>query len=252
VDELEQLVAERTQELQQALQSEIQLNVMRTHFTSMVSHEFRTPLTVILSSSEILKTYGDRLAAEQRIAHLNKIATQVRRLTDLLNEFLDFSKAEAFSVEFNPIPLDLYAFCRDLVEEIQTNAGARQIAFSANSQSAGFVGDEKLLRQIVANLLTNAIKYSPQGGKVELDLICEQGEAVIRVKDEGMGIPKEDQTHLFEPFHRAGNVGAIHGTGLGLAIVKRAVEAHHGTVSVESEVGRGTTFAVHLPLPASE
>jgi PAS domain S-box-containing protein len=237
------------QELREALEKERELNELKSRFVSIVSHEFRTPLTTILSSSQLVKRYRDRLSEERQIGYLDKIETQVYRLTELLEDVLTLSKAEAVGFQFNPEPLDLETFCRSLVEEIQaiTNTPHRMV-FSTSGSCDGFSGDEKLLRHIVTNLLTNAIKYSPQGGSVQLTLACEDRHAVLHIKDEGLGIPEEDQKHLFEPFHRAKNVGSISGTGLGLPIVKRAVDAHGGSITVDSQVGSGTTFSVRLPL----
>ncbi len=236
-------------ELLKALEQERELNELKSRFVSIVSHEFRTPLTSILSSSQLLKLYSDRMSDEKKMSHLDKIEDQVTRLTGMLNDILTLGKIEAVGMEFSPVPLDLVAVCRDLTEEIQAiTKTPHQIIFSASGESDGFVGDEKLLRQIITNLLTNAVKYSPDGTNVEFTVTYQPGQAVIRIKDEGMGIPEEDQKHLFEAFHRAKNVGEIQGTGLGLPIVKRAVEAHGGTIACESKVGKGTTFTVTLPL----
>jgi PAS domain S-box-containing protein len=245
-------ITERKQaeeELRQSLERERELNELKSRFVSMVSHEFRTPLTTILSSSQLLKNYHERLTDERRDGHLTKIETQVRRLTELLEDVLTLSRAESVGFRFTPIPLDLEELCRSLTEEIQVITNTpHQIVFSSDGDCAGFMGDEKLLRQIVINLLTNAIKYSPNGGDVEFRLYCDEDNATLIVKDFGLGIPPDDQKRLFEPFHRAKNVGTISGTGLGLAIVKRAVEAHKGTIAVDSVVDVGTTFTIIIPL----
>ncbi|HVU13176.1 MAG TPA: PAS domain S-box protein [Phototrophicaceae bacterium] len=238
--------------LRRAFERERELNEMKSSFVSIVSHEFRTPLTTILSSSQLIRLYRDRMSLERQVDHLDKIETQVRRLTDLLNDVLTLSKADAVGMEFNPVPLNLTAFCRAIAEEIQViTKTPHRIVVSVTGTCDGFMGDEKLLRHIVINLLTNAIKYSPEGGSVQFDLICTDNQAAIRISDQGLGIPEEDQKHLFEPFHRAKNVREISGTGLGLPIVKRAVDAHGGTISVNSHEGEGTTFTVNLPLASA-
>jgi signal transduction histidine kinase len=156
-------------------------------------------------------------------------------------------------------PLDLDKFCRELVEERQLTTGSQHnLVFTSHSNCtlvapgtasmASTYMDEKLLRYIIGNLLSNAIKYSPQGSQVKFDLACDQDQAILRIQDEGIGIPVKDQQHLFKSFHRGSNVGTISGTGLGLAIVKSSVDLHGGQIAVESEVGVGTTFTVTLPL----
>ena len=169
-------------------------------------------------------------------------------MTELLNYVLLLGKAEAGKLEFKPKPLDLEQFCRDLVEEMQLNASSHRIIFQAQNQCPTACLDEKLLRQILSNLLSNSIKYSPESDEVHFDLIGEGGEAIFRIQDRGIGIPKQEQAQLFDSFHRASNVGNISGTGLGLAIVKKAVDLHGGKIAVDSQVGVGTTFTVTLPL----
>lgn len=145
--------------------------------------------------------------------------------------------------------MDLVAFCRDLVESLQMSAKPQhQLNFVVIGDGSDAQMDEKLLGHILTNLLTNAIKYSPDGGTVQFDVVCDRTWVIFRIQDSGIGIPPEDLERLFESFGRASNVGAIPGTGLGLAIVKRCVDLHEGEITVESEVGVGTTFTVTLPL----
>jgi len=157
-------------------------------------------------------------------------------------------KVEAGKLEFQPIPIELIKFCRNLIKEIQFNTNSHIITFCTQEQFISADLDEKLLRQIFSNLLSNAIKYSPQGGNIQFDLIYEPEKVVFRVQDKGIGIPVGEQTKLFDSFYRASNVGNISGTGLGLAIVKKSVDLHNGSIAVESEVGLGTIFVVTLPL----
>jgi len=236
------------QKLHEALQKERELNELRARFVSMVSHEFRTPLATIQSSSDLVRHYGHKMEEERKQEHLENIAAQVARLTELLDYVLFIGKAQTVGLEFKPTSLDLAAFCQTIVQEIQQITSKHQLTFTVRGESTNVVADEKLLRRAFTNLLSNAVKYSPKGGEVYFDLLWENTEAVIRVRDQGIGIPKEDQKRLFELFHRAGNVGNIAGTGLGLAIIKQAVEAHGGTIEVESEMGQGTTFTVRLPV----
>ncbi len=166
----------------------------------------------------------------------------------LLDEVLEIGRLETDQPEFHPELLDIDTFCQGLVEEIQiASAQTHELKFTRTGSCRTMFGDKKLLGHIVTNLLTNAVKYSPSGKAVHVHLTCFAESAVLQVRDEGIGIPEADQKHLFEPFHRAGNVGAIKGTGLGLAITKRAVELHGGSIRVESKVGVGTTFTVTIP-----
>lgn len=193
--------------------------------------------------------YSNKLAEEKKLQHLHRIQGAVKQMTELLNNVLLIGKAEAGKLQVKSASLDLVQFCRDLVEELQLSTGnTHTIAFCSQFECATACVDEKLLRYILINLLSNAIKYSPQGGTVHFGLICQQGEAIFHVQDQGIGIPAADQAQLFNSFHRASNVGTISGTGLGLAIVKKSVDLHGGNITVNSEVGVGTTFTVTLPL----
>jgi len=236
------------QSLRAALVKEKELSELRTRFISMVSHDFRTPLTVIRSSTDILQMYYDRLEEERKSEHYDKIRKQIDRMIALLNDVLTISRSDAGKTPFNPILQDLDRFCRNIVEEFQSEPDLKHTLVYTSSEGAAHAPiDEKLLQQAIINLLTNALKYSPEGSNVYLDLSFDENDAVIQVKDNGIGIPEADQPRLYETFHRAGNVGGIPGTGLGLAIVKRSIEAHNGTIEFESQVGEGTTFIVRLP-----
>jgi PAS domain S-box-containing protein len=235
--------------LQRALQKERELNELRTQFVSLTSHEFRTPLTAILTSSQLLMHYSERLGEEKRVAHLKKIETQVKTLINMLNDMLVLSRAESLRFEATMQPVDIAELCASVVDELQqATAANHQIVFTTSIAEIELFLDERLMRQAISNLLTNAIKYSPQADRVHLDLSRDEDWVVIRVKDQGIGIPEDELAHVFEAFHRAKNVGKIHGTGLGLVIVKQAVDAHNGTIQVESDAGHGTTFTIRLPL----
>jgi signal transduction histidine kinase len=175
---------------------------------------------------------------------------QVNHLVGLLDDVLTLSRAEYVALEVSGEPLDLIALCSEIEAEIQQTTTMHHIEVAVTGEPKPISGDVHLMRQAITNLLSNAIKYSPEGGTVELSLIYAVQQTVLRVKDEGIGIPEEDQKRLFDTFHRAGNVGTIAGTGLGLAIVKRAVEAHGGLVDFVSEIGVGTTFTITIPVRA--
>lgn len=235
-------------EILKALERERELSELRSGFVSLVSHEFRTPLTTIQSSAELLDRYNHKLSDEKKHNHHRRIQSAVKRMTQLLEDVLTIGKAEAGKLKFEPSPIDLVAFCRDLVESMQINVQHHQINYVVVGDCIDARMDEKLLGHILTNLLSNAIKYSPAGGCIQFELICDRQSAIFRIQDQGIGIPPEDTEHLFESFGRASNVGTLPGTGLGLAIVKKCVDLHQGNVAVESEVGVGTTFIVTLPL----
>ena len=236
-------------EIRTALAKERELNELKSRFITMTSHEFRTPLATILSSTELLEYYSHKLPESEKRELFGQIGTAIKRMTQLLNDVLDINKSEAGKIEFNPASLDLSKFCHSLVSEMQLSAGNKhEIVFTNSGDCPSAVMDEKLLGHIFSNLLSNAIKYSPSGGVVEFELACQESEAIFQIKDCGIGIPLEDRQKLFESFHRASNVGNIQGTGLGLSIVKSMVDLHGGQIQVLSEVGIGTTFTVTLPL----
>ncbi|MEW5861578.1 MAG: ATP-binding protein [Cyanobacteriota bacterium] len=247
------------EELLKALEQQKELNEFKSRFLAIVSHEYRTPLTTILSSAELLERYTDRYTHEQQLKHYRRIQSSVQTLNQLVNDVLTLSKIEAGKQEFNPLPLDLINFCYQLVEELQLSITSKHnLIFTPEVDSKLTVPgdnatvyaslDAKLIRYIISNLLSNATKYSAKGSTVKFDLACEQEQAILRIQDEGIGIPVDDQKHLFKSFQRGSNVSSISGTGLGLAIVKSAVDLHGGNIIVESEVGVGTTVTVTLPL----
>lgn len=249
---LQSEIAERQrleEELRNALTAEKELSDLKSDIISVVSHEYRTPLATILSSTELLERYSCQWPEEKRQRHFQRILNSVDRLTRLINDVLVFSKAEAGKLEFNPSPLDLVELCRELVEDSQLSMRVQHtVNFTCEGSAREICLDEKLLRQILTNLLSNAIKYSPEASHVQFDLIYRDDCVQIRIEDRGIGIPAKDQGRLFEAFYRSSNVGTISGTGLGLAIVKRCVDLHGGQISVDSEVGVGTTFTITLPL----
>lgn len=222
---------------------------LKERFISMVSHEFRNPLTTIQTSRGILEMYADRLTPQQRLDHLNKIGTQVKFMAEMLEDVLTISRGQAKVMDFRPEMLDLEILCRDIFRQLeQQDGGKHSFAMEVTGDLNSVGADPKLVGHIVVNLLTNAVKYSPAGKQVALHLERQADTVTLRVRDEGIGIPLEDQARLFQPFHRGRNVNTIKGTGLGLAIVKTSIEAHRGNIAVESKEGSGTTFVVSLPL----
>jgi PAS domain S-box-containing protein len=236
-------------ELLRALAREKELSALKSNFVSMVSHEFRTPLGVIMSSSEILQDYLEELDPGEREGHLRSIARNTRRMSELMEEVLVLGRLDAGKMDFNPAPLDLRILCSRLVDEVHSATDRLcPIELNAGDVPGEAHGDERLLRHILLNLLTNAVKYSEAGQPVDFVLHRDEGEAVCTIRDHGIGIPEADQPHLFNAFHRGHNVGQRPGTGLGLVIVKRCVELHGGKIAVKSKPGEGTTMTVRLPM----
>jgi signal transduction histidine kinase len=236
------------EDLLETLAREKELSEIKSRFVSMTSHEFRTPLAAILSSTELLADYGERLPVDEKQELTDMIKASVMRMTHMLDDILLIGRADAGRLEFSPQPLDLRAFCARILDEVaKGNEGRHQMILRHRGTVRPVNVDEKLLRHILINLVGNAAKYSPTGGLVELTATSRESDLQFEVADQGMGIPREDLPGLFETFHRGSNVGNIPGTGLGLAIVKKAVDLHGGTISVETQVGKGTRFTVTLP-----
>lgn len=237
--------------LREALLKEKEVAELRARFISTASHEFRTPLATILATVDTLDAYGDRLDREQVQKRLNKIRTQIAYLKLVLEDVLTLSRMQARHTEFRPIDGDFDAFIRDIIEEFDSRPNhSFTLRYRPDPKPLPMRFDSKLMRHVVSNLISNAIKYSPddQPVQITLELDEEAGRVILGIQDHGIGIPEEDLKHLFEPFHRASNVGAISGTGLGLAIARQSVELHGGAIKVETAAGHGSTFTVSIPL----
>ncbi|WP_017718480.1 sensor histidine kinase [Kamptonema formosum] len=239
---------QQAETLQRSLAQEKELSELKIRFFSMVSHEFRTPLSVILGSAQLLAESSQQWTEDKRLKNLHRIQSSAKLMTQLLSDILTLTRAEAGKLECQPEVVDMESFCLNLVEDIQFGSAAPlAIKFTSQGSRTHAYLDEKLARSILSNLLSNASKYSPQGGEIHLILSCEPEAVIFKIKDGGIGIPLEDQDKLYEPFHRGKNVGNIAGTGLGLAVVKTCVALHGGQIFVESNVGVGTTFTVKIP-----
>ncbi|NJR60978.1 MAG: hybrid sensor histidine kinase/response regulator [Cyanobacteria bacterium CRU_2_1] len=236
-----------------ALEQEKELNRLKSEFVSMISHDFRTPLTSIQGFAGLLRhsiqEKAEVLTPEIQHRYFDKIDAAVEHMLYLLDEVLLIGSIEAGKAQYQPTPLNLEEFCRDIVETLQVNASSHHpICFVCTGDCQVAEMDQTMLQQILANLLSNAVKYSPDEELIQFSLHCQDGLATFQIQDQGIGIPLENQPHLFETFYRCSNVGDIQGTGLGLVVVKRCVEAHHGGIQIESEEGVGTIVTVTLPL----
>ncbi len=243
----------RLEEIRRALEQEKELNQVKTRFFSMVSHEFRTPLSTVLAAAQVLENasyFPDN--QEKQLRNLHRIQSSVKNMVQLLDDILTINRAETGNLEFNPQPIALEKFCQQLIEEIKLSTGAKhKLKFNLYREEGinpNPTLDEKLLRSILTNLLSNAIKYSPQGSLIDLYLIFSLDQLEFQIKDRGIGISQEDQEEIFEPFYRSLNVKHLTGTGLGLAVVKKCVDLHGGNISITSEVNKATMVTVIFPV----
>jgi signal transduction histidine kinase/HAMP domain-containing protein len=260
LDVTEKKVAE--EQLQLALKKERELGALKSRFVSTVSHEFRTPLTGILLSVDLLNRYFEKLTSKQRSDELDKIRNRVNELTNLMNDFLAQSETQSIAAKFKPAPLDIVELCQNVINDMESvsfTGHKGHIERRINAERAMVNGEAKLLTHVLRNLISNAIKYSPVTSEDDLffdhapnnvlvSLDVEDDMVIINVTDHGIGIPEEELPSLFTQFFRASNASKISGTGVGLSIVKEFVELHHGTIGVHSLVGIGSTFTITIPL----
>jgi signal transduction histidine kinase len=234
------------------LQKEREMREIKNRFISMMSHELRTPLASIMLSNDMLKRYGEQAPPEEKLLYFNNISTQVALLTDLIRDVSTISRSDTQSQTLMPERANIVEYCRDIVDEFRlTYEESHALIFSSPATEIYATIDTKVMRQVLSNLVSNAIKYTPEGGEIIVYVSNGGRYAKVRVSDNGIGIPQDDQKYLFQPFHRASNVDTLPGTGLGLSIAKQAVELHNGTISIESQVGVGTSITVNLPIDLS-
>jgi len=244
----ENALLEKEKALRKAYEREKELNHLKSRFVSMASHEFRTPLSAILSSAELIEAYNDGGQDQKREKHIIRIRSAVNNLTSILNDFLSLSKLEEGKVLSHPVEFMFNDFCNDLLDDILPilKPGQKVISPTDNLKTVLFL-DHKLLKNILLNLFSNAIKYSEQGKSIYFEFSMDEKSLYFSIRDEGIGIPSEEQEHLFTRFFRAHNVENIQGTGLGLTIVKRYLELMDGSIHFESHPGVGTIFKISLP-----
>lgn len=235
-------------EVKDALKKEMELNELKSRFVTMASHEFRTPLSAILSSASLISKYNDPNDLDKRLKHINRIKSSVSNLTSILNDFLSLSRLEEGKVLNDPTEFNVQELAREIAEEMNVVLKDDQILDYNHYGESELVNlDKNILKNICINLISNAIKYSHEGKKIEFVTSVNQGHLDIVVKDEGIGIPEADKIHLFSRFFRAQNAGNIQGTGLGLNIVKKYTDLLNGNISFISDLNKGTTFTVTIP-----
>jgi len=242
------------QDMISALKKERELNELKSRFVSMASHEFRTPLATVLSSVNLVSRHAENGNMESVTKHVGRIKNSIRNLTSILNDFLSLEKLEAGKVQYRPEEFKLCELVQSVVEDIEAMCKPGQHIELVCGTHTEVVLDPQLVRNILFNLLSNAVKYSGEGAQIELSVDGKDEQLIIKVKDQGIGIPEDEQKHLFERFFRAKNATNIQGTGLGLNIVAKHVQLMGGDISYTSKLNEGTTFTITLPRnnPASE
>ncbi|MEQ9235955.1 PAS domain-containing sensor histidine kinase [Coleofasciculus sp. E2-BRE-01] len=239
---------QQAEQMRRKLERQQELSQLQLRFFSLVSHEFRTPLSTILASVQLLQLCPNKFPPDKKLRNLQRIESAAQRLRQMLDNILTINRAETGQLEFQPTRVNVEQLCQGILAEIPFNPDHQYLLnFVRTVDCSHAYLDEKLLRLILTNLLTNAIKYSPPGGTIDLQLTCTSTEVIFQVRDRGIGIPADDITHIFEPFHRGKNIDSIPGSGLGLTVAKTCVIVHGGNISVTSEPGVGTTFTVTIP-----
>jgi signal transduction histidine kinase len=230
------------------LENEKELNELKTRFVSMASHEFRTPLGGILSSISLIGKYTTTEDEPKRERHVQNIKKSVRNLTNILNDFLSLDKLEQGKMSSSPSQFDFTSFIDESVGELEETIEGHKLQVTHRDHHLSVFQDKEMIRNVITNLLSNAIKYSPLKSTVRIRSHRHDDQVVLEIEDQGIGIPMEDQKHLFERFFRAKNVLNLQGTGLGLNIVKRYVDLMGGRIDFISAENKGTTFIVSLPM----
>ena len=248
-ENLESKVVSRTQELEESLEREKELGILKTNFVSMASHEFRTPLTSIKATSDVILRYFDKLSRNDIDERLGKIKSEVEDMTIMLEDILIIGKSDAHKLDFNPELLDIVSLIKAIITEYQFGESEKRfIVYEISLPVIMAQIDKKWIKHIIINLFSNAVKYSDKGKQIEICIKKDRAGISFSFKDYGIGISKKDIKLLFKPFHRGENVQNISGTGLGLSVLQNAVELHKGKIEVNSEIGKGSYFRVNLPL----
>lgn len=250
--EIENVLKQKEEALKSLLDKEKQINQMKSRFVSMASHEFRTPLATVLSSASLIERYERTDQHPKRQRHVQKIKSAVNNLTNILNDFLSLGKLEEGNIASKPEEIQVEKLCKDIFEDMEGLLKLGQkMDYSIDTTIHSFVSDPRFLSNGIMNMLSNAIKYSDTGKTIGLYVSDEDGYLKFEVRDEGIGIPKEEQEQIFTRFFRAQNATNIQGTGLGLHIVKRYTDLLGGKVDFISEYGKGSSFFIYVPIDKS-
>ncbi len=248
-----QKLEKANEETRKALEKERELNDLKSKFVSIASHEFRTPLSAILSSTSLIKQYRDRGELDKVDKHLDRVKSSVQHLTTILNDFLSLGKLDEGHIEVKKEMIPIAIFFNEIKDEVKPVLKEKQeLILNLKPAGSDFHSDAKILRSALFNLVSNASKYSDPGKKIHIRVHFFEDQLHIDIQDEGIGIPHSETKHIFDRFFRASNASNIQGTGLGLNIVKRYVELLGGDITFESEEGKGSKFTITLPLNENE
>ena len=252
IEALEKEIYERKraeEEAQKALGRERELNDLKSKFVSIASHEFRTPLSTVMSSAALIDKYNERMEKDKVKKHVQRIKTSVNHLTSILNDFLSLGKLEEGKIDAVKEPIAVLEFLKEVEEELSsTLKEGQQLKIRCDDDCQPVYSDVRILRNILFNLISNASKYSESGKPIFVTCNQNGNGVFFSIRDEGIGIPEEDHKHMFDRFFRASNAGNVQGTGLGLNIVKRYVDLLGGTISFSSQYGEGSNFTVWIPI----
>jgi len=236
------------EELSMALEKEKELNDMKSRFVSMASHEFRTPLSTILSSASLIGKYKITEEEDKRHKHVDRIKSAVSNMTLILNDFLSAGKLEEGKISINLVSINIAEYINESITDLTNFLKKGQTVNYTHQGNKEFVSDKQFLKNIMINLVSNSSKFSSENKSIDINTIVTNSELKITVKDNGIGIHVDEQKNLFERFFRAKNALNIQGTGLGLSIVAKYIEVLKGTITFESELNKGTIFYITLPL----
>ncbi|MEO9964147.1 MAG: PAS domain-containing sensor histidine kinase [Reichenbachiella sp.] len=241
---------EHAKELEKAYKHEQELNNLKSVFVSLASHEFRTPLSTIMSSADLLAKYDREKFAERKDKHIGRIKSSVKNLVNILDDFLSLDRLEQGKIEPVLEDFNLVEIINTLIDNFQPILKKGQSIRMGSCEDTMIYSDQKMVKNIITNLISNASKYSLENDPIDINCVVDKDQIVVSVRDHGIGIPEEDQVGLFGSFFRASNVGNIQGTGLGLNIIKRYIELLGGRITFSSHLGEGTKFSVYLPRKA--
>lgn len=236
-------------QLKNLLETQNARNQSMTRFLAMLAHDMKTYLAALNSSAQLVRLYGDRMTTERQHEHLGRIESSVQNMVTMLNDLLTVSRTQSGDLRLYVSDVDYVDLCKEVIHQLTPLSEQHALQLEIRPSLQRMVQlDARLIKQVLINLITNAIKYSPDADAVHVRVTVDDDQLAIHVQDKGIGIPQDDLVRLFHDFHRAGNVGNIPGTGIGLTIVQKIVELHHGYINVSSEEGVGSTFSVYLPV----
>jgi PAS domain S-box-containing protein len=231
----------------QALQKEKELNELKSQFVSMASHEFRMPLATMIMAAETLELHWNKMSKEEITVKIERIKNNVKFLKNIIEKTLNLSRLQSGKLKFVPVKTELNQFIKEIIKHLKPTYNSHKINYNGTKVPLNLEIDRQMMKQVINNLLTNSFKYSEAGTIVEVNVSTGDSTVLIKITDEGIGIPESEKNNVFEAFQRCSNVGNIHGTGLGMTLANQFVQHHSGNISFKSEINKGTTFIITIP-----